>query len=593
MVVRTRGLHPPDKVADYQARGWWTDEVVDEVYLARVAEHVAAGDALALLDPANRADLDGTEPRRLTWRELDDEVHHLAARLLELGLRRGDVLAVQQPNTVELVETYLAAWLVGVVVTPLAVPYREHELVSMVGRSEASVLLVAPRCGERDLLADAQDAVRRLPLVRHLATLSPPASTPLPHRSGNEADASDAVRRLVTAPATAADRAAVAAHRAQTGRHDPDDAMTICWTSGTEAEPKGVPRTHLEWLAGSWAGVDAPELTRDDVILNPFPLVNMAAFVGLLLPWLRTGCVLVQHHPFDLPTFLRQVAAERVTYTVMPPALLTVLLHNEQLLAQADLSSLTRVGSGSAPLPPAMVAGWQERGVGVINFFGSNEGVGLLSSPADLPDPQERARYFPNFAVPGPPGHRWSSRIGDWVQVRLVDPATGEDVTTPGVPAELRVDGPTVFPGYLGDETGSAFDERGWLRTGDLFEIAGDHGQFLRYVDRARDVVIRGGHNIAPAEVEALVATHPAVAEVAVVGDPDEVLGERLAAVVALRPGASLTLDELRAHLEAQHVAHVKLPERLEVVDALPRNPVGKVLKRRLRRPVPAQPLTS
>ncbi|GAA1877127.1 class I adenylate-forming enzyme family protein [Lapillicoccus jejuensis] len=586
-MVRTRGLHPRDKVADYQARGWWTDEVLDEVYLARVAER---GDALALVDPANRVDLDGAPPRRLTWRELDDEVHHLAARLLELGLRRGDVLAVQQPNTVELVETYLAAWLLGVVVTPLAVPYREHELVSMVGRAEASVLLVAPRCGERDLLADAQDAVRTLPLVRHLATL---ASAPAGHRTPAAADATEPVRRLVTAPASPADRAAVAAHRAETGRHDPDDAMTICWTSGTEAEPKGVPRTHLEWLAGSWAGVDAPQLTQGDVILNPFPLVNMAAFVGLLLPWLRTGCVLVQHHPFDLPTFLGQVATERVSYTVMPPALLTVLLHNEQLLAQADLSSLTRVGSGSAPLPPSMVAGWQERGVGVINFFGSNEGVGLLSSPADLPDPQERARFFPNFAVPGPPGHRWSSRIGDWVQVRLVDLATGEDVTTPGVPAELRVDGPTVFPGYLGDETGSAFDERGWLRTGDLFEIAGDHGQFLRYVDRARDVVIRGGHNIAPAEVEALVATHPAVAEVAVVGDPDEVLGERLAAVVALRPGATLTLEEVRAHLETQHVARVKLPERLEVVDALPRNPVGKVLKRQLRRTAAAPPLTS
>lgn len=373
----------------------------------------------------------------------------------------------------------------------------------------------------------------------------------------------------------------MASYRRAQGRCDPNDAMTICWTSGTEAEPKGVPRTHLEWLAGSWAGVDAPGLTPDDVILNPFPLVNMAAFVGLLLPWLRTGCVLVQHHPFDLPTFLRQVAVERVSYTVMPPALLMVLLNHPEMLTRADLTSLTRVGSGSAPLQPAMVRGWQERGLPVINFFGSNEGVGLLSSPADFPDPDDRARYFPNYAAPG---ERWSSRISEWVQLRLVDLTTGEDVSSAGVPGELRVDGPTVFPGYLPGPP-SPFDERGWLRTGDLFEIAGDRGQFLRYVDRARDVVIRGGVNIAPAEVEALVAAHPLVAEVAVVGDPDEVLGERVAAVVALHPDASLSLEELRVWLRERQVAHVKLPERLEVVSALPRNPVGKVLKRKLRRP--------
>ena len=134
-----------------------------------------------------------------------------------------------------------------------------------------------------------------------------------------------------------------------------------------------------------------------------------------------------------------------------------------------------------------------------------------------------------------------------------------------------------------GERLPSPFDEQGYLRSGDLFEIAGDRGQYLLFVDRARDLIIRGGMNISPAEVEGLVAGHPAVAEVAVFGVPDDVLGERVAAVVSLKPEHSLDLDALGDFLQDKHVATYKLPEHLEIVPALPRNPVGKVLKRDLR----------
>ncbi len=568
-MARVLGLHDPAKVEDYVARGWWTRETVDEVFRDRVAER---GDALALVDPANKAALVGTGPRRLTWTELAAEVDHLAAGLHALGLGQGDVLGVQLPNTVELVEVYLAAWQLGITVSPMAVQYREHELVEMARQAGFGAYVGAHRFLDRDLLAEALAVRDRLPgrmrLVRYAAP-DDPTSAPQEAVDLRAGAATDAERGLVE-------------RLSREAPNDPNDAMTICWTSGTEAQPKGVPRTHLEWLSMAWAGVDAPVIVADDVILNPFPMVNMAAFVGLLLPWLRTGCVLVQHHPFDLPTYLGQIAAEQVTYTLAPPALLTMLLHNEPLLARTDLSSLTRIGSGSAPLPPPMVIGWQERhGISVINFFGSNEGIGLLSSPADFPDAAARALYFPNYAARN---HAWASRVADWIQLRLVDLADESLVTEPGRVGELRIDGPTVFPGYLAESGVEApFDDQGYLRSGDLFEIAGDEGQWLRYVDRANDIVIRGGMNIAPAEVEGLIASHPAVAEVAVIGDPDDVLGERLAAVVALRPGASLDLAELTAYLRDQQVAHYKIPERLAVVDALPRNPVGKVLKRDLR----------
>lgn len=568
MTIR-RGLHPAEKVADYQARGWWSEETVDQLFAHQVATR---GPLLAVVDPANRQALLGSAPRRLTWSELDAEVTFLAARLLEHGLRRGDVLGVQLPNTVELVEVYLAAWTIGVVISPLPMQFREHEVVDLADEAEFAAFITCARFGDRMPAAEAAGALDRMPTVRRLVAFGPPGELEhLPH----------GVEALSSAAASEADAATVARHTTA-DPNDPNDCLTICWTSGTESTPKGVPRTHLEWIAICWATVEAPRMVADDVLLNPFPMVNMAGINGMFLPWLRTGCVLVQHHPFDLPTFLGQVATERVTYTVAPPALLWMLLHNDALLAAFDLSSLTRIGSGSVPLQPAMVRGWQERfGVGVINFFGSNEGIGLLSSPDDFPDPDERAQFFPRYGVEGV---HWSSRVSEWVQVRLVDLLTDEEITEPGVPGELRIGGPTLFSGYLHPERrASPFDELGQLRTGDVFEIAGDRGEFLHYVDRVKDIVIRGGMNIAPAELEGLIADHQAVADVAVIGDPDEVLGERVAAVVTLRPEQSLTLEQLVAFLRDKRIASYKLPERLEVRDELPRNPVGKILKRELR----------
>ncbi len=569
-----RGLHPAAKVADYQDRGWWSEETVDQLFAAQVR---ARGGELAVVDPANREALLGSPPRRLTWAQLDAEVTHLAAVLLDLGLGRGDVLGVQLPNAIELVEVYLAAWSIGVVVSPLPMQYREREIVGMGNQAGFAAYVTSPRFGDRSPVADLLGMRDRLLTLRTVVAFGAPTEL---------VGLTEGAYVATPTPADGDERDRVAA-QAAADPNDANDCLTICWTSGTESEPKGVPRCHLDWIAISWGTVDAPGLVAEDVLLNPFPMVNMAGISGMLLPWLRTGCVLVQHHPFDLPTFLGQIAAERVTYTVAPPALLWMLLHNEELMAKIDLSSLTRMGSGSVPLQPALVRGWQEKhGIGIINFFGSNEGVGLLSSPADVPDPDERAQFFPRY---GAPGVTWSSRVSEWIDVRLVDLGTGADITTPGVSGEMRLTGPTVFAGYLhADTRPSPFDERGYLCSGDLFEIAGDHGQFIRYLDRAKDLIIRGGMNIAPAELEGLLAEHPAVLDVAVVGDPDEVLGERVAAVVTLMPGTSLTLEELVDFLRTKQIASFKLPERLEIRDEMPRSPVGKILKRLLRLPLPA-----
>ena len=242
--------------------------------------------------------------------------------------------------------------------------------------------------------------------------------------------------------AAADDRSGLAAHLAGFSP-DPNDCVTICWTSGTESTPKGVQRTHYDWMAMCTGTVEGPDLTADDVLLNPFPMVNMAGINGMFLPWLKVGGLLVQHHPFDLATFLRQIEQYRATYTVAPPALLTTLLQNEALLAQTDISSLRMLGSGSTPLAPSLLQGWHDRyGIEIINFYGSNEGIALLGTPKDIPDPAVRALYFPRYGA-----RSWSISMSRPTLARIVDPATGAEITEAGVPGELRIKGPACSPG--------------------------------------------------------------------------------------------------------------------------------------------------
>jgi len=537
-------LHPQERIDEYVAAGWWRDDPAwtwDALFRARVAER---GDATAVVDPANREALLGTPPRRPSWTELDAEVDRFAGVLHGAGVGVDDVVGTQLPNTVELVVAYLACVRLGAIVSPFPMQYREHELSTLAPVAGLRAFVTVSRFGDRPL-ADEASSVGGVEVVALDGPVSAAASAP------------PAVKR------------------------HPSDVVTLCWTSGTEATPKGVPRCANGWNVIGEGCAAAPALTADDVILSPFPLVNMAGFGGVLVPWLLTGATLVQHHPFDLPTFLGQIARERVTYTLAPPALLTGMLRAPGLLDSADLSSLRVIGSGSAPLSGWLIREWRDRlGIEVTNFFGSNEGVPLISDQHTVPDPDARAAYFPWF---GGPGLTWPNPTSAGVRTKLVDVESGDEVTQPGRPGELRVAGPTIFSGYWSSTT-DPFDEQGYYRSGDVFEIAPHDPTLLRYVDRARDLVVRGGMNISPAEIEALLVAHPAVAEAAVVGYPDDVLGERVAAVVVpVDRAAPPTLTDLVETLRAQRIASYKLPERLELVDALPRNPVGKILKRELR----------
>jgi acyl-CoA synthetase (AMP-forming)/AMP-acid ligase II len=565
-------LVPQERIDHYVAQGWWSEQTLCEVFLDTAARQ---SEALAVADPPNREAFCDGAPRRWTWSGLREQAGRWAALLHQRGLRKDDVIVMQLPNSVEMHAVYLACALSGIVVSPVPVQYRAHELQHVLAMTGARLAVTTRRVG-----AFAQAA-----LWAGLQAQAPALEQVWALGDGSASDWPEGVLPLQAAlDATAPwDEATLRAHMRAIGL-TAHDVLTLCWTSGTEAQPKGVPRNHNEWRIVGQSVIDAGQLRPGARLLIPFPFVNMAGVSTSLAAWLLVGGELHQHHPFDLDVFLQQLREEAMDYTVAAPAVLGMLLKHPDKLHGIDRSRLKRVGSGGGPVAEWLIEQCaQQLDIEVVNYFGSNEGAALSSTPQDVPDRRQRAAYFPRVGVPG---FDWSLSNARKIRTRLVDLDSGADITEPGRVGELRFAGPTIFSGYYRSPelSARAFDEQGFYRTGDLFEIAGERGQFYRFAGRHKDIVVRGGMNISSEEVENLLLSHPKVREAAVVGWPDEVLGERVCAVVVVQPGQSLDLPELVDHLRrVEQVAAFKLPERLERVEVLPRNPLGKVLKRELR----------
>ncbi len=561
-------LSPEEKIRNYTRRGWWGTATLDDLLHKTVAAHP---DRVAVVDAPNRQTITDGAPQRLSYAALDARIDAVAARLLDLGIGRDDIVIIQMPNIVEMLLLLLACGRIGAIASPVAVQYREHELEQIVAKLEPKAIATVSHYREFRLAAMAATFLGRTNGPAHLLVW------------GDNAPAGVVLMNDV-APSSAAS-ARVAASLAQ-WRPGANDIFTICWTSGTESRPKGVPRSHNHWIAIGKVVAAVPALRDGEVLMGPFPMINMAAIGGVLVPWLLCAGTVVLHHPFDLAVFLGQIQSERVNYNVAPPPVLNMLLKQKEVLAKFDISSMRAVCSGSAALAPWMVQGWHdEYSIGIVNYFGSNEGVALASGMADVPNATERASYFPRFGVAG---FEWA--VGDAVsfETRLRDPVSREIVTAPGRQGELCIRGATVFEGYFREPemTRDAFDDEGFFCSGDLFVIAGEGPapRYYQFVGRSKEIIIRGGQNISPAEIDNLIAAHPAVAEAACVGLPDEEMGERLCAVVVPRPGAIITLEDITAYLKSQHVAIYKWPERLLLAEQLPRNPVGKIVRSDLRR---------
>lgn len=562
-------LHDAALIREYRELGHWGDVTVDDLLRRNVREH---GARLAIADAPNRAAFTFGAPRRLTYAELDREVDCAAAGLLDAGVGKDDVVVVQMPNIVEMFLVYLACARIGAIVSPLPVQYGAHEINAVLDVLDgARAVLVAARVKQENFAE------------KWRAILAARAAAPALRVFGDDSGAF----RAALSSAEPADCARRVADHCAALHIDADEIYTICWTSGTIAQPKGVPRSHNNWIEYARMVSEAGNIGDGERLLNPFPAVNLSGIGISLLAWLLKAGSVFLHHPFDRAVFAQQLEQERIGFTVAAPTVLNMLLADDNL--RCDLGALHSVMSGASALSPWMIAEFKRRfAIDVINGFGSNEGVTLTSGAAEMPDPERRAEFFPRI---GAAGFEPTLNYHRWIRTKLIDPQSGAEITEPGRAGELLIRSGAVFPGYYRrpDLTRDAFDAQGYFKSGDLFRIAADadgRPVYYQFVGRLKSLIIRGGMNIAPEEIAALLDGHPNIQESDAVGYPDALMGERVCACVVPVAGATITLREVIEYLSERGIAKYKLPERLQLFAQLPRNPVGKVARPALQQAV-------
>jgi cyclohexanecarboxylate-CoA ligase len=467
----------------------------------------------------------------------------VAAGLRGLGVGAGDVVAYQLPNWWEAAVVFLAAARAGAVVNPVLPIFRERELRFILGQSGARVLVAPGRFRERDYPAEIAALRRELPALEHVVV----------------------ARGEAPAGMSPFDSLLDAAPDAAPLRVDPGALLMLMYTSGTTAEPKGVLHTH-ETLAAEVTSLERVHgLGPADSTLMPSPLTHISGVVhGILAPaLLGTSAVLMER--WDAALGLELIARERVTYMVGAPTFLRDLADHPRR-AEFDLGSLRLFSCGGAEVSADLIRRARlSLGCVAKRVYGSTEFPTITTTDADDADTM---------------GIETEGRPIEPVRLRIAD-AEGNPVAT-GVDGEVQARGPERFVGYTDAAlTAEAFTADGWFRTGDLGRV--DAGGYLRITGRIKDIVVRKGEKFSARELEELIARHPAVAEAAVVALPDRESGEIACAVVSLRPGSRLALEELASFLTAAGLARQKLPERLEIMGELPHTESGKVQKAAIR----------
>ena len=473
--------------------------------------------------------------RRLTYGELDARVTRLAHGLRDrYGVRRGDRVATLTANCIEFVELFFATARIGALLAPLNWRLAPPELDYQLTDSGATVLFVGEEHSDLAAMltvAPPRGQVRVGPEYQTLLAESSPEALP-----------ADAQARF-------------------------DDPHLILYTAGTTGHPKGAVLTHAN-VFWNCQNVGAPAgLGPDDTTISLLPFFHSGGIGLYLIPTLYVGGRVAIMRKFDAEVLLDLVSRFGVRIIFGVPAIWLELLKRADF-DRAHFPTIRYCISGGAPHPMAVMESVAARGFGFLQGYGLTE-----TSPGGTLMPVDDWRR--KLATAGKPFLH--------VEMRVVDDAG--DAAAHDEIGEVQFRGPNVFAGYWRrpDATADAFTADGWFRTGDLGRL--DDEGFLTLVDRKKDMVISGGENVYSAEVEDVLFAHPAVAEAAIIGIPDERWGEAVCAIVALRPNASASADELITHCRSR-LAKYKTPKTVVFVNALPRNAAGKVLKRQLREEV-------
>jgi acyl-CoA synthetase (AMP-forming)/AMP-acid ligase II len=477
-----------------------------------------------------------------TWDELARRVQQNAAAQRAAGLVPGDRIAVLDLNHPSCLELTLACARAGTANAVVNFRLAPPEIAYVINDAAARVLFVGPE------FADAVDRLRpKLPTVERVIRVGGP---------DDEYEAWLAAQEPDAPPRVAA----------------PDECFVQLYTSGTTGFPKGTMLTHNGMIAHA-RNVSADfAIDADARVQVAMPLYHVGGTSYALLALSRGAHIVMLRMP-DPAAVLETLETERITHTFLVPALLAAMTQVPGA-AERDFSRLRALSYGASPMPLPVMRACLELFPGVMHqVYGMTEACGVVCSlgPEDHENPAVRHR----LVSAGTPIHG--------VEIEIRDPATGEPVPT-GSPGEIWVRTEQIMGGYWGkpEATAAAITPDGWLRSGDGGHL--DSDGYLYVTDRIKDMIISGGENIYPAEIERVLAEHPTVDDVAVIGVPDERWGEVPKAVVVAAQGATVDPDALIAY-SREHLAAYKCPKTVDVVDELPRNLTGKVLKKQLREP--------
>ena len=479
-----------------------------------------------------RALVDGATGRGLSYAELAEGVRRVARGLADRGFAPGDVVGLYSPNLPEYALAFLGVTSLGGTVTTVNPLYTVDELAHQLEDARAKVLVTAPPFLERARAAASRTGVKEVFVFGEAEGALPFAS--LLRSTGDPPTVQIAPR---------------------------EDVAVLPYSSGTTGRSKGVMLTHHNLVSNIFQCVGMDDIREDDVVIAVLPFFHIYGLSVLLNMTLHHGCALVTLPRFELEPFLQALQDHQVTRAyVVPPIILGLAKH--PVVDTFDLRRLRCINSGAAPLG-AEVQGALAKRLGCI----VKQGYGLTeTSPVTHATPDDGVRLGA------------SGLLIRNTECRIVDPASGADLAT-GERGELWVRGPQVMKGYLNDPeaTRATITPDGWLRTGDIGYVDADG--FLFVVDRLKELIKYKGMQVAPAELEALLLTHPAVADAAVIGSPDAEAGEVPKAFVVLKGEA--TPDELMAFV-AERVAPHKKIRRLDIVEQIPKSPAGKILRRLL-----------
>ena len=513
-----------DEATQYRAAGWWTDATLSD----RVAHHATSTPD----KPAYVDFVPGSPDRALTWSQFDNAATNLARRLLALGVADGDGVAVWYKDTAALHVLLVAIERCGAVAVGLGAKAGIREVTAIL-QTARPILVVS----DADRVASAQQA----------------------------AAAADSKLRVVAVGVDVAiDTTSPADGMTGLSPVGPDDMFLINSTSGTTGTPKCVVHTQNRWHYFHQKAVANGELTTDDVLLSVLPMpFGFGIWTSHTTP-IHLGATAIRIEKFDPVATCAAIARYRATVLCCVSTQLAMILASPAS-REYDLTSLRVVFTGGEPLPYSQAAQFEElTGATILQFYGSNE-TGMLSATT-VADPLHRRL-------------RTAGRIVPEMHVRLFDGDVDVTASGRGQPA---CRGPALSLGYLGGtDHDKLFTKDGWMRMGDICEL--DSDGYLTLTGRTSDFILRGGKNISAVQVEEAVATHPAVAVAAAVAMPDPVFGERVCVFVELKEACTLDLPALVEHLLRQGVSKELLPERLEILDELPRSSGGKIAKGQLR----------